>query len=141
MLGALVAALATTATATAQDFRGAITGAVKDGSGGVLPGVTVTATNVATNVGSTTTTNGEGLFTIPYLTSGTYTVTAELSGFKKSVRERIEVRLGDRLEFLNAFNRAVFSNPNTDPTSAEFGKVTSQNNLPRDIQLAVKLLF
>jgi hypothetical protein len=35
----------------------------------------------------------------------------------------------------------VFNNPNTDPTNAEFGKVNSQNNLPRDIQLAVKLIF
>jgi hypothetical protein len=58
-----------------------------------------------------------------------------------------QLRAGNRLraqmhvEFLNAFNRAVFSNPSTDPTASEFGKVTSQNNLPRDIQLAVKLLF
>jgi hypothetical protein len=35
----------------------------------------------------------------------------------------------------------VFNDPNTDPTSADFGKVTSQNNLPRDIQLAMKLVF
>ena len=59
--------------------------------------MTVTATNVATNVSSTTATTGEGLFTIPYLTPGTYTVAAELSGFKKSVREGLEVRIGDRL--------------------------------------------
>jgi hypothetical protein len=58
-----------------------------------------------------------------------------------------QVRIGGRIhaqfhaEFLNAFNRAVFNNPNTDPKNAEFGKVTSQNNLPRDIQLAVKLVF
>ena len=31
--------------------------------------------------------------------------------------------------------------PNTDPTNANFGKVTSQNNLPRDIQLAAKIVF
>jgi hypothetical protein len=97
MIIALAVTLAITASAAAQDYRGTIAGAVKDRSGGVLPGVTVTATNVATNISSTTTTNGEGLFTIPYLTSGTYTVTGELSGFKKSVRERIEVRVGDRL--------------------------------------------
>jgi hypothetical protein len=42
-------------------------------------------------------TTGEGLFTIPYLTPGTYTVVAELSGFKKSVREGLDVRIGDRL--------------------------------------------
>jgi carboxypeptidase family protein len=94
---ALGIALAMAATAAGQEFRGAVTGRVSDKSGGVLPGVTVTATNVATNVGSTTVTNGDGLFTIPYLISGTYTVTAELSGFKKSVREGIEVRIGDRL--------------------------------------------
>jgi len=29
----------------------------------------------------------------------------------------------------------------SDPTNANFGKVTSQNNLPRDIQLAAKIVF
>ena len=96
-LAALTIALAVAATAAGQEFRGAITGRVNDKSGGVLPGVTVTATNVATNVSSTTATTGEGLFTIPYLTPGTYTVAAELSGFKKTVREGLEVRIGDRL--------------------------------------------
>jgi len=42
---------------------------------------------------------------------------------------------------INAFNEAVFNNPNTDPLNAEFGKVTSQANLPRDIQVAFKLIF
>jgi len=51
------------------------------------------------------------------------------------------VRAQFHAEFLNAFNHAVFNDPNTDPTNAEFGKVTSQNNLPRDIQLAVKVVF
>jgi hypothetical protein len=45
------------------------------------------------------------------------------------------------VEFLNAFNRAVFNNPNTNPLDADFGKVTSQSNLPRDIQIAAKFLF
>jgi hypothetical protein len=81
----------------AQDFRGAITGRITDKSGGVLPGVTVTATNVATNVGSTTTTNADGVYSILYLTPGQYTVVVELSGFKKLQRPGIEVRIGDRL--------------------------------------------
>ena len=46
-----------------------------------------------------------------------------------------------RGEFLNAFNHPQFSDPNLDPTSSSFGKVTSQANLPRNIQLAVKLIF
>ncbi len=42
--------------AHAQDFRGTISGKISDSSGGRLPGATVTATNIATNVGSSTTT-------------------------------------------------------------------------------------
>jgi len=85
------------AAANAQDFRGGITGRITDGSGGRLPGVTVTATNVATKVASTTTTNGEGDYTILYLTPGVYTLSAELSGFKKTVQENVEVRISDRV--------------------------------------------
>jgi len=45
------------------------------------------------------------------------------------------------VELLNAFNTPVFNNPNTNPADANFGKVTSQANLPRDIQLAAKIVF
>jgi len=66
----------------------------------------------------------------------TLAATAEPTGAEsKRVRAQLHV------EFLNAFNRVVYANPNTDPTAAEFGKVTSQNNLPRDIQLAMKIVF
>src|SRR4051812_427162 len=88
---------AITAAMSAQDFRGGITGTITVGSGGRLPGVTVTATNVATNVGSNTTTNAEGDYSILYLTPGVYTLAAELSGFKKIVRDKVEVRIGDRV--------------------------------------------
>ena len=82
---------------SAQEFRGAITGRAADPSGGRLPGVTVTATNTATNVASTTTTNREGEFSFPLLNPGMYTVTAELTGFRKLIRPGIEVRVADRI--------------------------------------------
>ena len=85
------------ASVAAQEFRGAITGRVADASGGRLPGVTVTATNTATNVASTTTTNREGEFSFPLLNPGPYTVTAELTGFRKLIRQGIEVRVADRI--------------------------------------------
>jgi hypothetical protein len=59
----------------------------------------------------------------------------------KQVRMNDRVRAQFHVEFLNAFDRTVYANPNTDPTNADFGKVTSQTNLPRDIQLAMKLVF
>jgi len=85
------------APVSAQDFRGSIIGRVNDSSGARLPGATVTATNTATNVGSTTTTNNDGSYSILYLTPGTYTVAVELAGFKRVVRDAVEVRIGDRL--------------------------------------------
>ena len=84
-------------TALAQDFRGSVAGRISDASGGRLPGVTVTATNLATNVDTTTTTGAEGEYAILYLAAGTYRVTAELSGFKKVIRDGVEVRIGDRV--------------------------------------------
>jgi hypothetical protein len=54
---------------------------------------------------------------------------------------RRRVRAQFNIEFLNAFNVVVFNDANTDPTNASFGKVTSQTNLPREIQLAAKIVF
>jgi hypothetical protein len=56
-----------------------------------------------------------------------------------SVTERVRFQL--RGEFLNAFNHPQFGDPNTDPTNSNFGKVTSQNNLPRNVQIGLKLVF
>jgi hypothetical protein len=83
--------------ADAQDFRGTITGRIADAQGARLPGATVTATNVETNVAASTTTGGEGNYTISYLTPGRYSLAVELSGFKKLVRDNLEVRVDDRL--------------------------------------------
>jgi hypothetical protein len=129
--------LLTAAAAAAQDPRGAITGRVNDTSGGRLPGVTVTATNVATNVGSTTITNSEGAYTIPYLMAGHYTVKIELPGFKKVVREGIEVRIGDRLTLdfsmeLGQIEETVFvtaQSPLLEMGSASAGQVIDEKRI------------
>ncbi len=71
---------------SAQDPRGSIAGTVTDATGGVLPGVTVTVTNTETGVAQNAVTDGEGRYRVLYLNPGTYSVTAELSGFKKFVR-------------------------------------------------------
>jgi hypothetical protein len=82
----LVALLAMFASlAPAQTITGSITGTVSDPSGASVPGGNVTATNTETNVRSTTTTNTDGIYTFPFLRVGSYTVTVEAKGFKKSV--------------------------------------------------------
>src|SRR6516164_1512522 len=80
------------ATAFAQDPRGSIVGRVTDKSGAVLPDVEVRATNRATGVAAVAKTSSAGDFNVPFLPPGFYTITTENTGFKKFVREGIEVR-------------------------------------------------
>lgn len=55
------------------------------------------------------------------------------------ITERLQAQL--RADFFNALNRPQFSNPNLSPTSSGFGKITSQANLPRTIQVGLRLVF
>jgi len=64
----------------------------------------------------------------------------DISLFKNTpINERFTLQF--RAEAFNAFNRAQFSIPNTNITSTAFGTISGQQNSPRDIQLALKLLF
>jgi hypothetical protein len=90
----VVAAVLLAAPATfAQDTRGKITGRVVDSSKAVIPGATVTVTDVARGTSSTTVTNEEGLFTAPYLVAGVYKVVVELQGFKRFVQENLQLQM------------------------------------------------
>ena len=90
---ALVAALLLgVSTLNAQTTFGSVVGSVKDSTGAVVPGTTITATNEATSVSREVVTNGAGDFTLAELLPGAYTVTAKLTGFKTLVRPGVEVR-------------------------------------------------
>ena len=52
-----------------------------------------------------------------------------------------KVRFQLRGEFLNAFNHAQFSAPTVTPTNSTFGKITAQSNLPRNVQIGLKMIF
>ena len=98
LLAACVAACAlVAASAAAQDFRGSIAGTVLDSTGGALPGVTVTVTNVDTRISQNFVTDSRGFYEALYLNPGTYAVSAELSGFKKVTHPTNTVRVGDVL--------------------------------------------
>src|SRR6266536_1862743 len=90
---------------------GTITGEVKDSTGAVIPGVTVTVTNKATNAARTTTSNGVGLFDFPALPPGNYTVKSELEGFKTASRDlELQVQQTARVNFtmeLGAINESA----------------------------------
>ena len=95
ILSALLSlSLTTPAFAQSQGANGAIEGTVSDTSGGVLPGVTVTITNVDTGAERSVVTNEKGLYRAPLLPLGKYRVVAELQGFKKFDGTDIQLSVG-----------------------------------------------
>ena len=66
----------------AQTGTSSITGTVRDGTGAIVPGATVTAKNEATGVTNTQTTNDSGVYAFSSLPVGAYTITVEKRGFK-----------------------------------------------------------
>src|SRR5262245_57622553 len=78
-------------TAFAQFDRGSISGTIKDSSGAVVPGVTVTITSASTQAQRVAVTDGTGFYTFPNLLAGTYNITVELEGFKKIVRDNVSL--------------------------------------------------
>ena len=85
------------APAIAQTVTGEIRGTVRDSSGGVLPGVTVTATNTNTGLTRTETSDGTGSYVFPSLPIGNYTITAEIQGFRKSERTGFSLTADGRI--------------------------------------------
>jgi len=79
----------------AQSASASLTGLVKDTSGAILPGATITARNVATNEVRTTVSNTEGLYRLTSLPRGTYEVKAEVQGFKTVSQSDVLLTVGD----------------------------------------------
>jgi hypothetical protein len=76
--------------AAAQTFTGGIRGVVSDPNG-VIPGVTVTLVNEATNVSRDTVTNDVGQYNFPAVPPGTYTIKTSLTGYKSSEQKGLRV--------------------------------------------------
>jgi len=82
-----LAAFAALGTALyAQATTGRITGKVVDAQAALLPGATVTATEVRTSYTRTATTDAQGAYVLVNLPLGTYNVSAEMQGFKKELK-------------------------------------------------------
>lgn len=80
--------------AFAQSGSGAITGTVKDATGAPIPAAQVKATNAATGVSSTTTSNESGIYRAGSLVPGSYRVEVEAAGFERLSRSGVTVEVG-----------------------------------------------
>src|SRR6185437_3673652 len=75
--------------------RAVISGVVTDAQSAALPGATVTIHNEATGVDTVLVTNAAGAYTSPPLVLGQYSVTVDMSGFKKAVIGGIVLQGGE----------------------------------------------
>ena len=86
---------ATASVASGQTRLAALDGRVMDETGSALPGVTVTATSPALQVGQVVqVTGGDGTFRFPELPTGQYRLVFELAGFTSFVREGLTLTTG-----------------------------------------------
>ncbi len=133
----IVCTLWLSAAASAQQARGTILGIVTDSSGAAIVGASVTVRNTGTGATFATATLENGFYTAPSLAVGSYSVSVELSGFKRAVRTGIvleverrarvdfELEIGTVTESLEVVGEA----PLVDASSATVGKVVENRRL------------
>src|SRR5271168_5135012 len=127
--GALLCLLLAAPGAWAQIRSATITGLVTDPTGAVVPDADVLVTETGTGVSYSSKSDGKGLYTVPYLAAGDYTVTITKAGFEKSsvnnlhldsaqtVREDVKLTIG-------AANEQVEVNASAQQLNTEDGALT-----------------
>jgi hypothetical protein len=126
-----VLALFSATTAPAQEARGTITGKVMDTNKAIVLGASVRVTNVAMGTSVTLKTNDDGFYQAPYLLPGTYQIVVEASGFKRTIRDGIVLRVNDNIQIdieleVGAVDQSVTISsdaPLLDTTSGSMGQV------------------
>jgi hypothetical protein len=124
IIAAVILTLSMPLPARAQ-ATGQINGTVTDSSGALLPGVTIEATNAATGAVRTAVTGTDGLYTIPLLPPGDYSVKATLQGFRVSLREGVRVTVTETARV--AFQLEVGQLSETITVTAEATLVETSN--------------
>jgi outer membrane receptor protein involved in Fe transport len=129
----------------AQVSAASLTGLITDSTGAVTANAVVTATNKATNVSQTTKSDSSGYYTFPTLPVGTYTISVELQGFKKSVRDDVALAVGQKARLDVALEVGQVSETVSVTSSATLlatqeattGGVI-ENRLVRDLPLSIR---
>lgn len=139
------------ATAFGQAITGTLLGTVLDSSGGAVPGVEVTVTNMDTGVTRTTTTGSEGYYSVPNLAPGRYSVTVKFAGFKTATSQDnvVQVQQTTRADFTMSAGdvsqtvQVTSEVPLVQSTSSDIGSVIEAkeiNNLPLNGRLFEQLV-
>lgn len=137
-LSCLIAVLLLAASlAVAQEYRGRVQGVVVDASGAVVPNVSLVLRNDATGIEVARASNVEGRFIFDYVDPGTYTLTADMRGFKKLIQRNIIVQQrGDVTADLKMETGAV----SESITITESPVALQFNTASRDLTIETKMV-
>ena len=145
--------LVTVATdVSAQVTTGSILGTIHDQTGAVVPNASVTVTDTGKGTTNVVQTNGDGEYNVPFLIPGTYNVSVESPGFKKTVSNNIVIDIDQRaridLSLSPGGTSEVVEVTTTAPLiksdSSELGDVVSKRevqNLPLNGRNFVQLTY
>jgi hypothetical protein len=114
-----------------QAINGTIEGTVRDVSGAVLPGVTVTVLNTDTGTQRVVVTNEAGIYRAPLLPLGLFKVTFTLTGFQGYARDAVRLNAGSDL-VLDATLKVGLTETvtvNADPPEVDLGKIDTGRNI------------
>ncbi len=128
-----------------QAFEAQLTGVVKDQSGAVVPGAQIKATNLATHVSYSATSNDQGIYRFPTLPPAEYRVTCSVQGFKTFEQNRLTLQVAQVFELNINLQPGEMSEqititaapPPLETESATLGQVVttrSVQNLPLNIR-------
>ena len=126
---ALLIAFCSVASArlSAQLQTGRLLGTVLDEQHAAVPGATVTVTNRATNISRVVTSDGEGNYVVTPLEPGIYRISASLQGFRTTVRDRVELTVGQAARVELMLSLGALS---TDPRRGQHPAQTLRRPLP-----------
>lgn len=133
----LAAVLLCPALAGAQAVTGTMIGRITDGSGAVVPGVTVTLTNTGTKLTRVVTTDTDGEYTAPSLPPGRYTIVAEIPGFKSVTMPDVALGVDQRLRMdlkleVGALTESITiegTSPLVQTSSSELGTTVQEEQI------------
>src|SRR5260370_20643892 len=80
-----------------QEFRSTLAGQIVDPSCGAIPGARITITELDTGSRTDVVSGANGQYTAPFLPPGPYQIVVEAGGFKRSVRDRIQISTNTRV--------------------------------------------
>jgi hypothetical protein len=96
LVGALGGLLFLVAAVALAQVTASVSGTVKDSSGAVVPGATVTVKHLESGMTRTAEADANGRYNVPSLPIGQYELTAEKSGFKQEVRTGIDLAVAQQ---------------------------------------------